>query len=463
MSLTLLLLLLFHVTDTYKILVVIPKLAYSHMNFMGKIADVLVDAGHDVVTLQPVLAPVPSNGTKKSRLIQVDADQKMIAPMLANFQKDHDTKWSDDATNPMQFYRVVPMIQEYARACVRTLLNDVQVLEELKSENFDVGITELFDFSGFPVFEAIGLKNIIGAHSISSLMEGTAYAVGVPVISSYMPASQGITDDSTSISTRVKNIIYTYLSFHFQNSAARAAEEIMFEKLGKSATPIWDTVSNMTWLLTNAEPLFEFAKPTLNKIVDIGGIGVDKPKPLEKDWDRILSLRPRTILISFGSVLRGVNMPELYKQSVMNLVKSDLDTTFIWKYEEPENAAFADGVDNLILSKWTPQTDILADDRLTLFITHGGAGSLFESATYGKPLIVVPLFGDQIRNARLVEKFGFGMMLDKSNLDNVDALRLAVETFLGNKKYIAAAHRIRDILAKRPFSPEEKLDESSTL
>ncbi|VDN29043.1 unnamed protein product, partial [Cylicostephanus goldi] len=258
------------------------------------------------VTLQPVLAPVPTNGTKKSRLIQVEADPDVVGPVLADFQKDHDTKWTDDATNPLQFYRVIPMIQEYARVCVRTLLSDEKVLEQLKSENFDVGITELFDFSGFPVFEAIGLKNIIGAHSISSLMEGSAYAVGAPVIPSYMPASQGITDDSTSFSTRVKNIIYTYLSFHFHNSAARAAEEVMFEKLGKAATPIWDTVANMTWLLTNAEPLFEFAKPTLNKI----------------DWNRILSLRSHTILISFGSVLRGANMPEAYKRSVMNLVKA---------------------------------------------------------------------------------------------------------------------------------------------
>ncbi|KHJ84234.1 hypothetical protein OESDEN_16055 [Oesophagostomum dentatum] len=84
------------------------------------------------------------------------------------------------------------------------------------------------------------------------------------------------------------------------------------------------------------------------------------------------------------------------------------DITFIWKYERPENATFADGVENLVLSKWTPQTDLLADPRLTLFVTHGGAGSLLESATQGKPVVVVPLFGDQMRNAKVVTKFGFG-------------------------------------------------------
>ncbi|CAJ0603746.1 unnamed protein product [Cylicocyclus nassatus] len=149
-------------------------------------------------------------------------------------------------------------------------------------------------------------------------------------------------------------------------------------------------------------------------------------------------------------------MPDTYKRAVMNLVKSYPDITFIWKYEDTK-VPFADGVKNLILSKWAPQTDLLADDRLILFITHGGAGSLLESATYGKPLIFIPLFGDQVRNGRIAEKFGFGMMLDKFNLQNLNALRNAVEAVLTNKKYATAARRIRDLLAKRPFSPEEKL------
>ncbi|EYC08378.1 hypothetical protein Y032_0066g3732 [Ancylostoma ceylanicum] len=163
----------------------------------------------------------------------------------------------------------------------------------------------------------------------------------------------------------------------------------------------------MSWILTNIEPLLEYAKPTLHKVVDLGGIGVRKPKPLDEKWDKILSLRSRTVLISFGSVAPSITMPDEMKQAIVKVVKSYPDVTFICKYERPEDT-FADGVDNLILSKWTPQADLLADDRLTLFVTHGGAGSMMESALRGKPLVVVPLFGDQTRNAKLIVKFGFG-------------------------------------------------------
>lgn len=51
---------------------------------------------------------------------------------------------------------------------------------------------------------------------------------------------------------------------------------------------------------------------------------------------------------------------------------------------------------------------ISADPRLSAFITHCGYGSLLESASYATPIIAVPIFGDQMRNAKIAEKHGFG-------------------------------------------------------
>lgn len=43
-----------------------------------------------------------------------------------------------------------------------------------------------------------------------------------------------------------------------------------------------------------------------------------------------------------------------------------------------------------------------ADDRrLSLFITHCGQGSTTEASTAGVPLIVIPVLGDQMRNAQV--------------------------------------------------------------
>ncbi|EYB99340.1 hypothetical protein Y032_0123g1151 [Ancylostoma ceylanicum] len=80
-----------------------------------------------------------------------------------------------------------------------------------------------------------------------------------------------------------------------------------------------------------------------------------------------------------------------------------------------------------------------------------------EAATHGKPLIVVPLFGDQTRNAKLVEKYGFGILLEKSRLLQSTVLHDAIDKVLSDQKYQNAAVRIRRLLSRRPISPKEKL------
>ncbi|RCN46667.1 UDP-glucoronosyl and UDP-glucosyl transferase [Ancylostoma caninum] len=489
MLLPLLFILCANFCQSYKILVVNPKMGYSHMNFLGQVADTLVDAGHEVVTLQPLIYPHVNNGTTKSRLIQVGAYMKMSKEKEEDHNERNKQTWTASATSPFGVVGFLPVLKQVTITAVtrefsfifrspennQEVLDAKEVLQQLKSENFDVGITELFEFTGIAVFEAIGLKNVIGAHS-SCMLEGTAFAVGLPVIPSFMPASLGVTDDASSFSTRVNNILFTFLSWYFQTSLAETAQGVMYEKLGSGITPVWDTVSNMSWILTNIDPFLEYARPTLHNIVDLGGIGVRKPKPLDEveesyslsrqelynlyrcfqKWKQILNLRPRTIMISFGSVAPSITMPDKMKRAILEVVKSYPDVTFIWKYEKPDDT-FADGVENLVLSKWTPQADLLADDRLALFVTHGGAGSMMESAFRGKPLIVVPLFGDQTRNAKLIVKFGFGIMLEKVRLQDSKVLHDAIGKVLSDKRYERAAHRIRDLLAKRPFTPQEKL------
>ncbi|PIO72852.1 hypothetical protein TELCIR_05193 [Teladorsagia circumcincta] len=293
--------------DSFKVLVINPKVAYSHMNFMGKIADTLVDAGHEVVTFQPIVEPaVVGNGTTKSRLIQRGPFDHSMKMTEQDDEHDMASIWTFSASNPLGVIKVV-------------LLDDKELLQQLKDEKFDVAITELFDFIGIGVLEAIGLKNIVGAHS-AILMEGTSLALGVPVLPSFVPAFFGVTNDSSDLWRRTTNLLFTCLSWYFQTGAANAADQVMRAKLGPNATP--ETVSNMSWVVVNSEPLMEFEKPTLNKVVDIGGLGVHKPKPLSEEWDRILSLREHTVLISFGSVAKSKLMPETMKRAIINVVKS---------------------------------------------------------------------------------------------------------------------------------------------
>jgi UDP:flavonoid glycosyltransferase YjiC (YdhE family) len=78
------------------------------------------------------------------------------------------------------------------------------------------------------------------------------------------------------------------------------------------------------------------------------------------------------------------------------------DILFLWKYEcEEENIAANHS--NVILDTWWPQANILNHPKLITFVTHGGSGSISESIYAGVPPIVIPLFADQIRNAKMIE------------------------------------------------------------
>jgi len=76
--------------------------------------------------------------------------------------------------------------------------------------------------------------------------------------------------------------------------------------------------------------------------------------------------------------------------------------------------------------------------KVLAFITHGGAGSVSESIRYATPMICIPLFGDQPRNAKLAEYRNIAIVLDKHNI-TVESVSEAIREILSNNKYALIA------------------------
>jgi MGT family glycosyltransferase len=85
--------------------------------------------------------------------------------------------------------------------------------------------------------------------------------------------------------------------------------------------------------------------------------------------------------------------------------------------------------DNMTGDGFLPQPAILP--QVDLVITHGGNNTVVESFHHGKPMVVLPLFWDQVDNAQRVDETGFGVRLATYDFEDAE-LTGAVDRLLGD-------------------------------
>jgi MGT family glycosyltransferase len=86
--------------------------------------------------------------------------------------------------------------------------------------------------------------------------------------------------------------------------------------------------------------------------------------------------------------------------------------------------------DNQVGEGFLPQPAILP--QVDLVITHGGNNTVTEAFHHGKPMIVLPLFWDQVDNAQRVDETGFGRRLSTYGFEDAE-LTGAVDELLADE------------------------------
>ena len=103
--------------------------------------------------------------------------------------------------------------------------------------------------------------------------------------------------------------------------------------------------------------------------------------------------------------------------------------------------------DNMTGEGFLPQPAILP--QVDLVITHGGNNTVTEALHHGKPMVVLPLFWDQVDNAQRMAETGLGVRLPAYDFADAD-LTGAIERLLADR---ALAGRLSAISSRLRADP----------
>ncbi|UMM33866.1 hypothetical protein L5515_007186 [Caenorhabditis briggsae] len=454
-----LLLSLFIFTDSFRILVYSPAFAGSHTNFMARIADTLTESGHNVTFFVPIFDEARSDqlGVKltKNIIVMEKSEEMKLDPITVD--NITATYWHITVNSKGGHSLFEPVHKLTVQSC-RSLFSNSELLETLRAHEYDVGIAEPLMTCSLALFRYLKIEKVILASSCPNY-DSVMAAMGEPADTSYVPSIfSEVSGDRMDFADRLEN--YDMYSFIIERYSKMYDDEAkVYRRFLGEDFPDWrELIPDASVHFTNSIPYLDFPRPSIQKTIDIGGISVDLEKiqseTLNGDFDRILDLREKTMFISFGTLAKSSEMPKNYKENLLEVFKSEPNTTFIWKYEH-DDVRFAESLENLELVKWAPQTALLNDKRLSAFLSHGGLGSTIETVFLGKPTIMVPIFFDQSRNANMLSRLGTSITLRKTDLGNFDKLKSYFHQILHNDSFRKNAEHVADVIRNQPIKPKE--------
>ncbi|KAJ7409704.1 UDP-glucuronosyltransferase 1-1 [Pitangus sulphuratus] len=138
---------------------------------------------------------------------------------------------------------------------------------------------------------------------------------------------------------------------------------------------------------------------------------------------------------------REATVPELLGRAALWLLKYD----FVFEFPRPlmPNMVPVGGIG-------CARENQLSQTRA--FITHGGSHGVYEGICNAVPMVLMPLFGDQMDNAKRVESRGAGLTLNILEMTSQD-ISTALKAVINDKKYKENIQRLSDLHLDRPIHP----------
>lgn len=400
----------------------------------------LARAGHDVTVIGAHRWKDAPSNYRAIELKELVFDKGGSAPNL--FQYRNDT-----------YLNVLYLLyNEIGPSLSEMILSHEKVKRLLASnESFDAVIVECF------VSDALyGFAQHFKAPLITFSPFGASLwaneLVGTPYPYSQIPhVFLSYTDRMSLWERTINTLLWNVDHFYYKNVFLPRQQEMYAKYFPNATVSLEQLRKNTSLVLLNQHFSLSFPHPYAPNMVEIGGIQMDEPKQLSEDLQHYLDhSKHGVIYFSMGSMLKGCNFPE-EKRNAFIAAFAELKENVLWKYE---NTSLPNQPKNVLIKQWMPQNDILAHPNVKLFVTHGGLLGSTESLYHGKPMVGVPIYGDQRLNMARARNAGYGTSVEYEHLSK-ESISEAIKTVLQDPSFTRNANLISQRYRDKMATPAE--------
>ncbi|XP_043733822.1 UDP-glucuronosyltransferase 1A3-like isoform X3 [Cervus elaphus] len=332
----------------------------------------------------------------------------------------------------------------FERSC-EALLYNKDLIRDLNASSFDVVLTDPIYPCGAVLAKYLSIPAVFFLRFLPCDLdiEGTA----CPNPFSYVPKLLTRNSDHMTFFQRVKNLLYPlslkYLCHFSFIPYARMASELLQRDVS-----LGEILGSASLWLFRADFVMEYPRPIMPNMVFIGGFNCGNRKPLSQEFEAYVNASGEHGIVVFSL---GSMVSEIPEQKAMEIADAlgKIPQTVLWRYTgtPPPNLA-----KNTKLVKWLPQNDLLGHPKTRAFITHSGSHGIYEGICNGVPMVMMPLFGDQMDNAKRMETRGAGVTLNVLEMSSKD-LENALKAVINEKSYKENIMRLSRLHKDRPIEP----------
>ncbi|XP_064092120.1 UDP-glucuronosyltransferase 2B13-like isoform X2 [Macrobrachium nipponense] len=393
-------------SEGYRVLFVCCVTTKSHYNFYQGIIKEFADSGNHVTVITPYASKDERRDGKIREVLVPEGDVVQTGPNRFN----------------MTMMTFLQQMQTLMPICVESMGR--REVQNLRREKFDVVLLSPFNDCYLSLVQQLEAPLVyVSPYGLTS---NTAEVVGNPIFPSYVTTVALDYTYPLTFAQRTKNVL------------AGIALNLLFNY----------------YMRPNVRELETPPRPYITSVIHLGGIHCRPAEPLPKDLSDWVEGAGEDgfVYFSLGTAIKSIDLSESHRKILTKAFRS-LKQRVLWKWDDDSIPGMPP---NVRVAKWLPQQDILGHPKLRLFITHGGLLSTLESVYHGRPVLGMPVFGDQMGNMKEVERQGWGKMVPWNDLTEGRLVEEIISVMNNKTMHEVVASKSR-LMRDQPMTPKERL------